>query len=172
MAMTRTAARRRRAGVTAALAAAGVLAWPAPAHAADVTTVPTTARQGGAVKLEFVVPEERPGARADRIEIRLPADAPVAEVYPMSVPGWAPRITTRALDQPVAGLHSARVDLVTSAVTWTRMPGAAPGPARLTLSMGPLPPADRLAFEVVQTYADGTAVRRTPALTLLPAEPG
>ncbi|MDT0532775.1 YcnI family protein [Micromonospora sp. DSM 115977] len=171
---------RRRAATVAALAAAGVLTWPAPAYAADVTTSPTQARQGGSVKLEFVVPDELPGARAERIEIRLPADAPIAEVYPMSVPGWAPRITSRRLDQPVAGIHSSRVDEVTSAVTWVRMPGTAPGPARLTLSMGPLPQTDRLAFEVLRTYADGTVVRwagptgarRAPALTLLPAAPG
>lgn len=171
---------RRRAATVAALAAAGVLAWPAPAYAADVTTSPTQARQGGAVKLEFVVPDELPGARAERIEIRLPADAPIAEVYPMSVPGWAPRITSRRLDQPVAGIHSSRVDEVTSAVTWVRMPGTAPGPARLTLSMGPLPQTDRLTFEVLRTYADGTVVRwagptgarRAPSLTLLPAAPG
>ncbi|MCL7458512.1 YcnI family protein [Micromonospora sp. MSM11] len=171
---------RRRAATVAALVAAGVLTWPAPAYAADVTTSPTQARQGGSVKLEFVVPDELPGARAERIEIRLPADAPIAEVYPMSVTGWAPRITSRRLDEPLAGIHSARVDEVASAVTWIRMPGAAPGPARLTLSMGPLPQADRLTFEVIRTYADGTVVRwagpsgarRAPALTLLPAAPG
>lgn len=171
---------RRRAATVAVLVAAGVLIWPAPAYAADVTTSPTQARQGGSVKLEFVVPDELPGARAERIEIRLPADAPIAEVYPMSVTGWAPRITSRRLDQPLAGIHSARVDEVASAVTWIRMPDAAPGPARLTLSMGPLPQADRLTFEVIRTYADGTVVRwagpsgarRAPALTLLPAAPG
>ncbi|MFV2113010.1 YcnI family protein [Micromonospora sp. LOL_025] len=171
---------RRRAATVAVLVAAGVLSWSAPAYATDVTTSPTQARQGGSVKLEFVVPDELPGARADRIEIRLPADAPIAEVYPMSVPGWAPRITSRRLDQPVAGIHSSRVDEVVSAVTWIRMPGTAPGTARLTLSMGPLPQADRLTFEVVRTYADGTVVRwagptgprRAPALTLLPPAPG
>ncbi|MGC4789989.1 YcnI family protein [Micromonospora sp. DT178] len=180
MATMRGARPRRRAATMAVLVAAGVLTWPAPAYATDVTTSPTQARQGGSVKLEFVVPDELPGARADRIEVRLPADAPIAEVYPMSVPGWAPRITSRRLDQPVAGIHSSRVDEVVSAVTWIRMPGTAPGPARLTLSMGPLPQADRLTFEVVRTYADGTVVRwagptgarRAPALTLLPPAPG
>lgn len=178
MAMTRGLG--RRAGAVAALAAAAVLAWPATADAADVTTNPTQARQGDAVKLEFVVPEERPGTRTDRIEVRLPADAPIAEVYPMSVDGWAPRITTRRLDQPVTGLHGVRLDTVTSAVTWTRMPGSGAAPARLTLSMGPLPQVDRFTFQVIQTYADGTVVRwadpagahRAPVLVLSPAPPG
>ncbi|SCG61428.1 Domain of unkown function [Micromonospora echinaurantiaca] len=178
MAMTRGLG--RRAGAVAALAAAGVLVWPATADAADVTTNPTQARQGDAVKLEFVVPEERPGTRTDRIEVRLPADAPIAEVYPMSVDGWAPRIVTRRLDQPVTDLHGIRLDTVTSAVTWTRMPGYGAAPARLTLSMGPLPQVDRLTFQVIQTYADGTVVRwadpagahRAPVLALSPAAPG
>ncbi|MGS2618574.1 YcnI family protein [Micromonospora sp. LZ34] len=178
MAMTRGAG--RRAGALAVLAAAGVLAWPATAYAADVTTNPTQARQGDAVKLEFVVPEERPGTRTDRIEVRLPADAPVAEVYPMSVDGWAPRISSRKLDQPMTGLHGMRIDTVTSAVTWTRMPGSGTAPARLTLSMGPLPRVDRLTFQVIQTYADGTVVRwvdpagvhRAPVLALSPPAAG
>ncbi|MFI7577149.1 DUF1775 domain-containing protein [Micromonospora sp. NPDC049497] len=175
MATTRES-RVRRAGVVTALVALAVLAWPGEAQAADVTITPGQARQGEAVKVEFVVPEDRAGTRTARIEVRLPADAPIAEVYPMSVEGWAPRIDSRLLDTPVAGIHSTTVSTVTSAVTWTRMPGAAAGPARLTLSMGPLPQADRLAFEVIQTYADGTVVRRTdaaaPVLTLLPALPG
>ncbi|WBB69754.1 DUF1775 domain-containing protein [Micromonospora sp. WMMD812] len=180
MAMTYSGDLRRRAGVVAALAAAAVLSWPGTAHAAEVTSTPGQARQGDAVRLEFVVPEERPGTRTREIEIRLPADAPIAEVYPMSVPGWAPRISSRTLDQPVSGIHSSTVTTVTTAVTWIRVDGAAPGPARLALSMGPLPATDRLAFPVIQTYADGTVVRwadpagahKAPVLTLLPAAPG
>ncbi|WP_196255695.1 DUF1775 domain-containing protein [Micromonospora sp. WMMD558] len=179
--MARTRERRgRRAGAVTALVAGALLAWPGTAYAADVTVQPTQARQGEAVKLEFVVPEERAGTRTERIEIRLPADAPIAEVYPMSVTGWAPRIATRELDRPVAGIHSSGVTTVTSAVTWFRMPGSETGPARLTLSVGPLPQVERLTFEVLQTYADGTVVRwsepagdkTAPALTLLPPAPG
>ena len=69
---------------------------------------------------------------------------------------------------------------VTTAVTWVRVGESEPGPARLALSMGPMPQAERLTFEVVQTYADGTVVRwadaagahRAPVLTLLPAAAG
>ncbi|MFI6267161.1 DUF1775 domain-containing protein [Micromonospora sp. NPDC051006] len=180
MAMTDGNRRWHRPAALAALAAATVLGWPGTAHAAEVTTNPGQARQGDAVRLEFVVPEERPGTRTRQIEVRLPADAPIAEVYPMSVPGWAPRITSRTLDQPVAGIHSTGVTTVTTAVTWIRVDGAPAGPARLALSMGPLPRTDRLTFPVIQTYADGTVVRwadptgahRAPVLTLLPAAAG
>ncbi|MEU5783143.1 DUF1775 domain-containing protein [Micromonospora lupini] len=181
MASTHGGGRPRRIAAVTALTAAGLLLWPGTAaHAADVTTTPTEARQGDAVRLEFSVPEERAGTKTTRIEVRLPADAPVAEVYPMSVDGWAPTISSRTLDKPVAGIHSSGVSTVTTAVTWVRVGAGASGPARLALSMGPLPQAERLTFEVVQTYADGTVVRwadasgahRAPALTLLPAAAG
>ncbi|MEU5912036.1 DUF1775 domain-containing protein [Micromonospora sp. NPDC047527] len=180
MASTHGGDRRRIAAVTALTAAGLLLGWPGTAHAADVTTTPTEARQGDAVRLEFSVPEERAGTTTRQIEVRLPADAPVAEVYPMSVDGWAPKISSRTLDKPVAGMHAPGVTTVTTAVTWVRVGESAPGPARLALSMGPLPQAERLAFEVVQTYADGTVVRwadtdgahRAPVLTLLPAAAG
>ncbi|MFI7607247.1 DUF1775 domain-containing protein [Micromonospora sp. NPDC049366] len=180
MAMTYGGRRRLRAGVVTALATATVLGWPGAAHAAQVSTVPGQARQGESVRLEFVVPEERAGTQTRQIEVRLPAESPIAEVYPMSVPGWAPRISSRTLDKPVAGIHSSTVTTVTESVTWIRVDGAPAGPARLALSMGPLPRTDRLAFPVVQTYADGTVVRwaeatgahRAPVLTLLPAAPG
>ncbi|MET8358330.1 DUF1775 domain-containing protein [Micromonospora sp. NPDC005171] len=180
MASTYGGGRRRRIVAATAVTAAGLLLWPGTAYAADVTTTPTEARQGDAVRLEFSVPEERPGTKTNQIEVRLPTDAPIAEVYPMSVNGWAPRISSRTLDKPVAGIHSTGVSTVTTAVTWVRVGAGEPGPARLALSMGPMPQAERLTFEVVQTYADGTVVRwadaagphRAPALTLLPAAPG
>ncbi|MEH0985921.1 DUF1775 domain-containing protein [Micromonospora sp. CPCC 205556] len=182
MATTRGGSRRTRAGAVLAATVAGVLGWPGAAQAAEVTTTPTRAVQGGAVEVTFVVPEERPGTRTRKIEVRLPADAPVGEVYPLSVDGWAPLMTSRTLDEPVAGIHSDGVTSVTAAVTWTRAAGApSAGPARLPLAMGPLPQADTMRFEVVQTYADGTVVRwadpaggahPAPTLTLLPAAPG
>ncbi|MFI6067718.1 DUF1775 domain-containing protein [Micromonospora sp. NPDC051227] len=180
MASTYGGGRLRRIVAATAVTAAGLLLWPGTAYAADVTTTPTEARQGDAVRLEFSVPEERAGTKTNQIEVRLPADAPIAEVYPMSVNGWAPRISSRTLDTPVAGIHSSGVSTVTTAVTWVRVGESDPGPARLALSMGPMPQAERLTFEVVQTYADGTVVRwadaagphRAPTLALLPAAPG
>ncbi|SBT38082.1 DUF1775 domain-containing protein [Micromonospora auratinigra] len=163
-------------------AALGTAGWPGVASAAEVTvsTSPAEVRQGDAIELAVLLPEERAGTRTTRIELRMPADAPIGEVYPLSVPGWAPRITTRTLDRPVAGIHSPELDQVTEAVTWIRMPGAS-GPARLSLGMGPMPATDRLTFQVLQTYADGTVVRwadpaggahPAPTVALLPALPG
>ncbi|MGK5442428.1 DUF1775 domain-containing protein [Micromonospora sp. URMC 105] len=180
MAITRNGG--RRAGLVLAAATAGALAWPGAALAADVTTTPTRATQGDAVEMTFVVPEERPGARTEKIEVKLPADAPIGEVYPLSVDGWAPLMTSRNLDAPVAGIHAPSVTTVTASVVWTRAAGKPePGPARLALAMGPLPQADRMSFELVQTYSDGTVVRwadpaggahPAPTLALEPAAPG
>ncbi|MEV4711005.1 DUF1775 domain-containing protein [Micromonospora sp. NPDC049374] len=180
MAMTHGGSRRRRGVLVAALATAVVLLWPATAWADGVTFTPTEAQQGNAVKLEFVVPDERPGVRTEKVEIRIPEDPPIAEVYPLSVPGWAPTITTRKLDRPVAGMHGPATDVVTASLIWSRAKGAAgEGPARLVFSMAPLPQTERLTFELVQTYADGLQVqwggrpgqRPLPTLTLVSGDP-
>ncbi|MEV0430782.1 DUF1775 domain-containing protein [Micromonospora sp. NPDC050495] len=180
--MTMTRRGRLRAAALLAAVAAGTLGWPGAASAAEVTvtTSPAQVRQGDAIELAVVLPEERSGSRTTRIELKMPADAPIGEVYPLSVPDWAPSITTRRLDQPVAGIHAAELDQVTDAVTWIRMPGTR-GAARLSLGMGPMPATDRLTFQVIQTYADGTVVRwadppggahPAPTVTLLPPPPG
>ncbi|MEV6692445.1 DUF1775 domain-containing protein [Micromonospora sp. NPDC051196] len=180
MAMTRGGSRRHRGGLVAVLATATVLLWPATAWADGVTFTPTEAQQGNSVKMEFTVPDERPGVRTERIEIRMPVDPPIAEVYPLSVPGWAPAITTRKLDVPVAGMHGPATDVVTAALTWSRALGPADaGPARLVFSMAPLPQTEQLTFELIQTYADGLQVhwgdgpgqRPLPPLTLTPGDP-
>ncbi|WFE66730.1 YcnI family protein [Micromonospora sp. WMMD714] len=182
MATTRGDARRRRSVLVLAAVAAGVFGAPGAALADGVTSSPSQAVQGDAVELTFVVPEERAGARTEKIEFRLPEDAPIGEVYPLSVDGWAPLITSRDLAAPVAGIHAPSVSTVTSAVVWTRGAGpAVPGPARLSVAMGPLPQLDRMTFELVQTYSDGTVVRwadpaggghPAPTLTLVPPAPG
>ncbi|WNM39927.1 DUF1775 domain-containing protein [Micromonospora halotolerans] len=169
----------------AALLAATVgetLGWPGAASAAEVTltTSPAQVHQGDAIELAVVLPEERAGSRTSRIELRMPVDAPIGEVYPLSVPDWAPTITTRTLDQPVAGIHSSELNQVTDAVSWIRVPGTTK-PARLSLGMGPMPATDKLTFTVIQTYTDGTVVRwadppggahPAPTVTLLPPVAG
>ncbi|MFG1739932.1 YcnI family protein [Micromonospora chalcea] len=162
---------------------AGAVSWPGAASAAGVTvtTSPAEVRQGDAIQLSVVVPADRPGSRTTKIELTMPPDAPIGEVYPLSVPDWAPTITTRTLDQPVPGMHAAELNQVTHAVTWLRVPGTGSGAAQLPLGMGPMPATDRLTFTVVQTYADGTVVRwadpaggkhPAPTVELLPPLPG
>ncbi|WP_435585950.1 DUF1775 domain-containing protein [Micromonospora aurantiaca (nom. illeg.)] len=179
MGMTR---RARSAIVLLGAVLAGTVGWSGTATAAaevTITTSPGEVRQGDAIELAVLVPEDRAGSRTSRIELRMPANAPIGEVYPLSVPDWAPSITTRTLDQPVQGIHAPELNQVTDAVTWIRVPGTT-GPARLSLGMGPMPATDLLTFSVIQTYADGTVVRWTdppggahpaPTVNLLPALP-
>ncbi|MGY4911341.1 DUF1775 domain-containing protein [Micromonospora aurantiaca (nom. illeg.)] len=173
----------RWAAASLAAVLAGAVGWPAAAQAAGVTvtTSPAQVRQGDAIELSVLVPADEPGTRTTRIELTMPADAPIGEVYPLSVPDWAPTITTRTLDQPVPGMHAAELNQVTHSVSWLRMPGTGTGAARLPLGMGPMPATDRLRFTVTQTYDDGTVVRwadpaggahPAPTVELLPPLPG
>ncbi len=169
--------KHRRAGVLAVAAAAGVLCAASPA-AADVTVSPPSAPQGGSVNATFKVTNTAQSA-ITKVKLLLPADLPVAEVYPLSVDDWAPQITLRSLDTPLTSIHGGTpVTETASAISWTAMPGKALAPGRsadLMLSMGPLPVSAQMSFTVQPTYAD-PAVKGAPmppaVLTLTPAAPG
>lgn len=146
-------------GIVAGVAAALALAVPA---VADVTVTPDVAPRGGPAALVFTVPEERPKAHTTKVELLVPEATPIAEVYPMSVDGWAPLTTSRKLTKPLALIHGTRTSEVVSKVTWKRVGKTAPKPgqpALLKLSMGPMPDAEQVSFAIVQTYSDGTVVR-------------
>jgi uncharacterized protein YcnI len=132
-----------------------------PSASAEVTISPPGASQGGATRVTFYVPDDRGTAYTTKVQVELPAKAPIGEVDPLSVPNWAPLLTYRELATPVPGIHSGATTTVAAAVTWTRVgkPAARREVSQLMLSMGPLPFVDRLPFNVVQTYSDG-AVRR------------
>jgi uncharacterized protein YcnI len=155
-------------------AATGVLLLGSAA-AADVTITPTQAAQGSAESVTFLVHNDRPGAHTTKVEVQLPQDAPVAEVYPMTVPDWAPQIIYRDAGRPLQGIHGSNLTTATSAVIWTRALDA-PAPVkveRLRLEMGPLPKVDQLVFTVLQTYSDGTVQRWSgPSPTSTGRSPG
>jgi uncharacterized protein YcnI len=153
----------RTAAAALGAATVGVLTVAAPA-AADVQVTPSEAARGGPAELTFQVPEERAGAHTTKVQLLAPPATPIAEIYPLSVNGWAPRITTRKVDQPLEAIHGTRTTQVVSEITWTRV-GAAPSkplkPAQLKIALGPMPEADLVVFGLVQTYSDGTVVRWT-----------
>ncbi|MFV2020826.1 DUF1775 domain-containing protein [Micromonospora sp. LOL_023] len=153
----------------------------APAAAADIVLEPPQAPRGSGIMLTFQLPEERPGAYTTQVRLDLPADLPIAEVYPMSVDDWAPRIASRPLAEPLPGLHGGVMTEATESIVWQRVtaaPASAP-PVRLSVSVGPLPDADRVDFAVTQAYSDGTEVRwggldaqrPAPSLVLSAADP-
>ncbi|WP_433077368.1 DUF1775 domain-containing protein [Dactylosporangium sp. CA-052675] len=167
---------KQRWAVRAVIAGAGVLALAgiaAPA-AADVVVTPTEAVQGDGADLTLRITNESRTASVTAIDLRLPADTPIAEVYPLSVDDWAPAMTNEKVDKPLASLHGYQITEVTTAITWIAMPDRALPPGKTTelyLSIGPLPAVDRLAFAVVLTNSDGTRTNLTvPALALKPGE--
>ena len=92
----------RRAGVPAVAAVIGALvATPA---LADVSVTPTTAVQGSGENLTFHVTNTGTAALST-ITLRLPTDTAVAEVYPLSVDNWAPKIEMKPLATPLATIH-------------------------------------------------------------------
>jgi uncharacterized protein YcnI len=160
----------------AAALGAVMFAGPASAH---VTVDPTQATQGDSANMTFRVYNENGAASTTKVEVYLPEATPVAEVYPLSIPDWAPTITMRTLSQPVTTHHGTQITEAVSVITWTPMPGKEikPGQAQqFPIALGPLPDVDRLAFTVQQSYSDGTVVRSgagsketSPTITLVPA---
>jgi hypothetical protein len=155
----------RRAGVLVAAAAGGVLLVAGPALA-DVTVNPPTAPQGEGADLAFHITNT--GAQPiTQLELTWPADTPVAEVYPLSAPDWAPRSTMQKLNTPLDTIHGGTpVTEVAKDITWIAMPGKAlaPGAATdLSVSLGPLPTLSSMPFTVLPTYANGQAGTAMPA---------
>jgi hypothetical protein len=157
----------RRAGLPAAAAVLGVLA-AAPAFA-DVTVSPTTAVQGSGQNLTFHVTNT--GTQPlHTVTLKLPDDTPVAEVYPLSVDDWAPKIEMRTLATPLATIHGGTPATETAkSITWLAVgghdlkPGAS---ADLPVAIGPLPTLSTMQFTVVSTYANGQAGPAMPPAQL------
>ena len=99
----------------------------------------------------------------------------------MSVNGWAPRISSRTLDKPVAGIHSSGVSTVTTAVTWVRV-GRRVTAGRLGWrspwgrcrrpSGSPSRSSRRTPMALWSGGRTPPVAHRAPTLALLPAAPG
>ncbi|MFI2711993.1 YcnI family protein [Micromonospora sp. NPDC018662] len=156
--------RLRRPATAAALTLAAVtatllgLAGPASAH---VTINPKEGTQGGYGRFAFRVPNESDTASTVKVEVNLPANAPVGSVSTMPVPGWTVAVEKRKVDPPVE-VHGSQLTEAVSKLTFTAAPngGVKPGEFQeFPVSMGPLPQVDTMAFKVLQTYSDGNVSR-------------
>lgn len=157
--------------VIVSVATATVLVGAVSTAAADVVVNPTEEIQGAAAKLSFLIVNEGATAPIVKVDMLLPAEAPIAEVYPLSAEDWAPSMTMRTLATPLQSLHGPLITEAVASVTWTAVEGRALPPgqtAELILSVGPLPEVERLAIEVVVTDSLGTVVRSAPAIALRP----
>lgn len=163
----------RRAGVMTAVTAVGVLFAAGPA-AADVTVNPASAPQGSGANLSFHVTNEGT-APITEVTLRIPADTPVAEAYPLSVDSWAPKITYRKLAVPLDTIHGGTpVTDAADSIIWLAVNGTTIQPgqsADLTVALGPLPTLSSMRFTVDTKYADGKAGPTMPAsVTLTPSD--
>jgi periplasmic copper chaperone A len=172
-----------RATALGGAAIAGLLAFAAPASA-DITVTPTqltdtdssstTAAQpvqGEAARLAFTVTTSSRTANTTKVQVLLPEDTPIAEVYPLSAPDWAPSYTEKKLDRPIPGVHGTQEDQLVTAITWTAVPGKAIKPGQssvLQVEAGPMPAAAQIVLKLVQTYSDGTTTRSDATVKLSP----
>lgn len=144
-------------GVVAALTLA--VAAPAAAH---VGVKADTSTQGAYATVTFKVPNESDDASTTKLEVNLPADAPVASVSLRPVAGWTAVAEKSKLATPIEA-HGTQITEAVSKITWTAASAGAgiqPGQFQtFDVSMGPLPQAPQMVFKSLQTYSDGTIVR-------------
>ncbi|BEL02532.1 hypothetical protein Q0Z83_007230 [Actinoplanes sichuanensis] len=165
----------RRAGVITAVTAVGVL-FAGGAAMADVTVNPATAPQGSGANLTFHVTNDGTSPIGE-VALKIPADTPVAEVYPLSHPDWAPKITYQKLQQPLSTIHGGTpATEAAESITWIAVNGTtiAPGAsADLSVAIGPMPTLSTMRFMVETKFADGKAGPVMPAtMTLTPSNGG
>lgn len=158
----------RRAGVPAVAAMIGALV-AAPAFA-DVSVSPTAAVQGSGENLTFHVTNT--GTKPlSTITLGWPADEQFAEVYPLSVDDWAPKIEMEKLATPLATIHGGTPATESAkSITWLAMPGRqlAPGASTdLSIAIGPLPTLSSVQFSIATKYPDGTSGPTMPAQVAL-----
>lgn len=163
----KTVGRLAAAVLGGAVAAAWLGAGAASAH---VTVNPKDGVQGGYAKLAFRVPNEKPGAGTVKLEVVVPADAPIASISTRPLPGWTVVLERTKLATPVK-VHERDVSEVVSKITWTADAGVSIKPGEFQefeVSAGPLPETDRILFKALQTYSDGDVVRwiEDPATTV------
>jgi uncharacterized protein YcnI len=124
-----------------------------------------TATQGGYTKITFRVPNEDATAGTVKLEVKFPADHPIASLSTKQIPGWTAQVTKAKLAQPIK-TDDAEISEAVSTVTWTANPGVriAPGEfAEFEVSGGPLPETDKLVIPALQTYEGGKVVSWTEA---------
>ena len=143
-------------GVVAVLTLA--LAAPASAH---VGVKADNVTQGGYATVTFKVPNESDDASTTKLEVNLPADAPVASVSLRPVAGWTGVAVKTKLATPIEA-HGTQITEAVSKITWTASGDAAIKPGQFQtfdVSMGPLPKVNQMIFKSLQTYSDGNVVR-------------
>lgn len=147
-----------RAAIASAVAAAGIAASAMPALA-HITITPGSASPGSAAVLTFHIPNEEAAAYTTRVDMRVPADHPIAQLLVEPVAGWTISVRTITLAKPLV-TDDGQFTRAVSEVIWSggRIP---PGQFQdFSLSADPLPQGiNQLTFKTIQTYSNGDVVR-------------
>jgi uncharacterized protein YcnI len=131
-----------------------------PGAWADVKITPLQALRGDSIQVTFQVSDTKGAAYTTKVQIEVPPQVTVSNIFAMSVPGWAPEMSYRTSTAPLpAGQTSP--NMIPTGVTWERAskPSAGHPIDALPMSVGPLPNAAALPFTVIQTYSDHTVQR-------------
>ena len=160
--MTRSVVRLRQfptLGSGAVLLLTVLLASPAWAH---VTVHPGTLPAGtGDIELTFRVPNERDNANTVKLQVFFPTDLPLLTVSVLPVQGWATKVETRTVSEPIKSGDGPVTQVVTD-ITWTATAGGiAPGQYEdFPISAGQAPSqVGGVVFKSLQTYSSGEIVR-------------
>ncbi|WP_223279990.1 DUF1775 domain-containing protein [Streptomyces sp. SDr-06] len=124
--------------------AAGALLLFTGSASAHVRVFSEGAKEGSAATLRFRVPSEKPDATTVRVDVTLPAGVTCTGSPP--VPGWT------AEEIPASGSRTAHL-------VWTATAGNELTPDQhrdFEVRVGPLPKKPSIAFDVAQTYSDGS----------------
>lgn len=157
----KTSLRRTLKTLTAAAAAAGMIAASATAASAHVSVDPDDTGANGYSHLTFNVPNESPTAKTIKLEVTLPTDTPFTSVSVKPVEGWSAQVITGDLPKPVT-VSGATVTKAPRSVVWTADEAHQLGQNQyqsFSLSVGRLPAeGTTVTLRSAQTYTDGSVV--------------
>ncbi|MDT0168084.1 YcnI family protein [Pseudarthrobacter sp. BRE9] len=157
----KTSLRRTLKTLTAAAAAAGMIAAGATAASAHVSVDPDDTGANGYSHLTFNVPNESPTAKTSKLEVTLPTDTPFTSVSVKPVEGWSAQVITGDLPKPVT-VSGATVTKAPTSVVWTADEAHQLGQNQyqsFSLSVGRLPAeGTTVTLKAAQTYTDGNVV--------------
>lgn len=147
--------------LTAAAAAAGIVAAGATAASAHVSVDPDDTAANGYSHLTFNVPNESPTAKTNKLEVSLPTDTPFTSVSVKPVEGWTAQVVTGDLPKPVT-VSGTTVTKAPVSVVWTADEAHQLGQnqyQQFSLSVGRLPAeGTKVTLKAAQGYTDGSVV--------------
>jgi uncharacterized protein YcnI len=137
----------------------GLVAAGGGIASAHVSVSSSDAAPGGFGKMTFRVPNESDTASTVSLRIQIPEEAAMASLRVQPVPGWTTTTLTTATTEEPLQAHGEEITSYISLVEFRAVDGGGIAPGEFqefSLSGGPFPEAESLAFPAVQGYSDGS----------------